>query len=766
MTRNSQAPERPSAGAQFRLDVQGLRALAVTLVVLSHAGVGAFAGGYVGVDVFFVISGFLITSLLLRELTATGGLSVRRFYARRALRLLPASTLVAVTALAGSWLFLSKVRFTEYAGDAISSALYTVNFRLALSGTDYLAQDSPPSPFQHFWSLAVEEQFYLVWPLLLLLSWRAAGRRRGLLAAPLALLCAVSFGLSVYATAYAPRDAASWAYFGTHTRVWELGAGALLALFLARRERPAGAPGPLRQARGRVAKVPPARRRLARPLAALSESPEYVQYASDPPPCDRTRQTPPAPPFGRTALLSQHALAASLTWAGLACVLLAAVLFDADTPFPGYHALLPVLGTVLVLAGGARPTPFGAELLLARRPAVWLGGLSYGWYLWHWPLLVVGPMALGRPASVRLALGLSAVALVLAWGTLRLIENPVRFHTAFRRRPRRAMAFGLGLSAVAASTALVAAAFPPPISSDATAPSVSETLASAPDPGARGAELADLVARSGAGLPSNLTPALGEVKKARSAVYRDGCHVPYGPTRSPACVYGDRSSDTVVVLLGDSHAAQWFPALDRLARERGWRLVSLTKASCKVAAVTIVDHRKPYTACDAWRRTAVERIGRLRPALVVVSSSDAGTPARPAGDPVRQWTSGFQDTFRALTATGTRVAALLDTPWPKVDAVDCAAAYPLRLGRCANHLPQAIRDERRQRAERTAAATTGVTVIDPTPWLCDALGNCPVVVGDRFVYRDDSHLAEGYAEALAPVLGDRLPEPVRRKPTS
>ncbi|MER7999829.1 acyltransferase family protein [Streptomyces sp. NPDC095613] len=707
MTRNSQAPERPSAGARFRLDVQGLRALAVTLVVLSHAGVGAFAGGYVGVDVFFVISGFLITSLLLRELTATGGLSVRRFYARRALRLLPASTLVAVTALAGSWLFLSKVRFTEYAGDAISSALYTVNFRLALSGTDYLAQDSPPSPFQHFWSLAVEEQFYLVWPPLLLLSRKAAARRRGLLAAPLALLCAVSFGLSVYATAYAPRDAASWAYFGTHTRVWELGAGALLALFLARRERPAGAPGPLRQA-----------------------------------------------------------LAASLTWAGLACVLLAAVLFDADTPFPGYHALLPVLGTVLVLAGGARPTPFGAELLLARRPAVWLGGLSYGWYLWHWPLLVVGPMALGRPASVRLALGLSAVALVLAWGTLRLIENPVRFHTAFRRRPRRAMAFGLGLSAVAASTALVAAAFPPPISSDATAPAVSGTLTSAPGPGARGAELADLVARSGAGLPSNLTPALGEVKKARSAVYRDGCHVPYGPTRSPACVYGDRSSDTVVVLLGDSHAAQWFPALDRLARERGWKLVSLTKASCKVAAVTIVDHRKPYTACDAWRRTAVERIGRLRPALVVVSSSDAGTPARPAGDPVRQWTAGFQDTFRSLTATGTRVAALLDTPWPKVDAVDCAASYPLRLGRCANHLPQAIRDERRQRAERAAAAATGVTVIDPTPWLCDARGNCPVVVGDRFVYRDDSHLAEGYAEALAPVLGDRLPEPVRRKPTS
>ena len=174
----------------------------------------------------------LITSSLARELSATGGISIRKFYARRALRLLPASTLVVVATLVGAWLFLPTVRLTEYAGDALSSALYAVNFRLALSGTDYLAQGSPPSPFQHFWSLAVEEQFYLLWPLLLLLTWKVA-RRRWLSAAVLAALCLTSLGLSVYVT----EASAPWAYFGLHTRGWELGVGALLAMSVTRLER-------------------------------------------------------------------------------------------------------------------------------------------------------------------------------------------------------------------------------------------------------------------------------------------------------------------------------------------------------------------------------------------------------------------------------------------------------------------------------------------------------------------------------------------------
>jgi peptidoglycan/LPS O-acetylase OafA/YrhL len=678
------APRHP-----VRADIQGLRALAVSLVVLSHAGVGAVVGGYVGVDVFFVISGFLITSLLLRELSATGRISIRKFYARRALRLLPAATVVSFATLAGSWFFLSKVRFQEYVVDALSSALYAVNFRLAAGGTDYLAQGSPPSPFQHFWSLAVEEQFYLLWPLLLLFTWRwTRGRRRAtaLAALPLAVLCLISLALCISAMT----GPASWAYFGTHTRFWELGAGALLALAAARLERL------------------PAR------------------------------------------------VAAPMGWTGLACIVLAAVRYDNDTLFPGYYALLPVLGTVLVLAGGCSPARYDARLLLGRRPAVRLGGLSYSWYLWHWPLLVIGPAMLDRPASTRLGLLLALLALPLAWATLRLVENPVRFHTAFRGRPGRALALGAALSAGAAALALTASLFPPPISSGRAAPDLRTELANAADPEAR---LRQLLDSSGTSLPSNLTPALTDIKDSRSAVYRDGCHVGYDSTETPPCVYGDPASDQVVVLFGDSHAAQWFPALDLLARTHHWKLVSLTKASCKTAAVTTVQGGRSYESCDTWRDKAIAKINGLRPSLVIVSSSEAGDPARPAADPVQQWTDGFRKTFDALGSTGARVAVLLDTPWPRMDAVDCAASHPLRLDRCADGLStQAIHDPSRRKAVRDAARSSGASLIDPQPWLCTSAGECPVLVANTLVYRDDSHMSEAYASAVAPVLDARLPD--------
>ncbi|MFI8790342.1 acyltransferase family protein [Streptomyces sp. NPDC055105] len=681
--RTSPPPGATHSGPAQRPDIQGLRALAVTLVVLGHTGVTRFSGGYVGVDVFFVISGFLITSSLLRELSATDRISIRAFYARRALRLLPASALVVLVTLAGSWLLLSKVRFAEYMSDAFASAVYAVNFRLAATGTDYLAEGSPPSPFQHFWSLAVEEQFYLLWPLLLLLGWRLSRRRRALLAIPLVTLCVVSFGLSVYVTG----RSAPWAYFGSHTRAWELGAGALVALALLR---------------------------------------------------------PPRLPAG---------VAVAMTWAGLACVIAAALRFDADTPFPGTAAAVPVIGAALVIVGGTSPAWPGARRMLTARPVTWLGGVSYSWYLWHWPFLVIGPKALDRPAGTHLELALGAAALLPAWLTLRLVENPVRFHRALRGRPGRGLRLGLALSAVTASTALVAAAFPPSISSGEPAPVLKDALASAPDPGAR---LTQALGTTGIRLPDNLTPPLTGITDVRSAVYRDGCHQNYAGTSTPMCVYGDRSSKHVVVLFGDSHAAQWFPALNVLAVQHHWKLISMTKASCKAATVTTLNAHRPYATCDRWRADALARIEKLRPSLVLVSSSDAGTPATTMRDPLAGWTDGYVRTFRRLAPSGARVVALLDTPWPREDVLDCAAIHPLHLRDCSVRVPEALHDVTRRNATKAAARSTGVAVIDPQPWLCTAHGDCPVAVYDTFVYRDESHMAEGYAEALAPVLGRAL----------
>jgi peptidoglycan/LPS O-acetylase OafA/YrhL len=229
-------PPGPDPGAQtatqsrakptHRADIQGLRAVAVLLVVLFHAGVPVIHGGYVGVDVFFVLSGFLITSLLIRERTMTGANSLLQFYARRMRRILPMATLVIVVTLIASDVLLGFIRTRAVADDAGWSAAFSANLHFAIQGTNYLNAQLPPSPLQHYWSLAIEEQFYLLWPTLFVLI-GFASRRRGFrlkLAGVLAVLAGTSFVWSVIETGHG----ATWAYFSPLSRGWELAFGALL----------------------------------------------------------------------------------------------------------------------------------------------------------------------------------------------------------------------------------------------------------------------------------------------------------------------------------------------------------------------------------------------------------------------------------------------------------------------------------------------------------------------------------------------------------
>ena len=672
----------PAPARDFRLDIQGLRAIAVLLVVLYHAHVPGITGGYVGVDVFFVISGFLITAHILREVAETGRVALGAFYARRVRRLLPAALVVVLTTLVVARLWGPALQVRSTAWDALWTSGCALNVRLASEGVDYQQVSGPVSPFQHFWSLAVEEQFYLVWPLVILLTVLLA-RRFGRRA--LGAVLFVGVGGSLFLSATLTQSSAPLAYFSAQTRAWEFGVGALVALAAARMPR---VPGSLRL------------------LAA---------------------------------------------WTGLLLVVGSALVFDDSTAFPGIAALAPVLGCALVIAGGTGvAVRGGAGGLLGRRPLQLVGRVSYGWYLWHWPVLVLAALVLGQDFSWIRNVELSVLALWFAALTYVIVERPTQ---RGRLAPRRWLGRGVLMSTVAAGAALLVVATAPLIVGNGA---FAAPLDLRTDPQST-LTAALTAASSNRAVPGNLTPTLekanGDVPETES-----GCHLGFLQVDQGPCVFGDPQGSHTVVLFGDSHAQQWQGALDAAAKSKHWRLVSWTKAACPVAATTIVNPslKRAYTECDTWRTATVARIRALKPDLVIVSQSDS-VPGRTVSND--HWAAATLDTMRQLTAGGRHVEFLADTPYPRADVPTCVSEHLADVRTCqvvraqAYHASALYTDRHRQVVATLEQAR--LSVVDPVGWICSGT-TCPVIVGDTLVYRDDSHISNTYSTELAPLVAPLL----------
>ncbi len=684
--RISMEETKPAPRAGFRPDIEGLRALAVLLVVLYHCGVGLFTGGFVGVDVFFVISGYLITSHLAREATETGRLRIGRFYARRALRLLPAATLVLVSTLVAAWIWLPPLRLRGIAQDTLAAAGYVLNIRLIQVGTDYRSASAAPSPLQHFWSLAVEEQFYLAIPLLVLAG-LVLLRRRAILVALLTVLVAASFSFSVIAS----QSSSVAAYFGAPTRAWELGVGALLALtFTLRLPNPA---------------------------------------------------------------------AIALRWLGVAAILAAAVLFDHTTPFPGWPAAVPVLGAAAVLAAG-RTSP-GVAL---RFPLLqFIGTRSYSWYLWHWPVLVIAPYVLGYEMSLFEKLLAAVFALGLAGLSYALVEQPLRHHERLRASSGRAGSFALGLTAAVVAVAFLALGLP---SRQPQGEGEASALTLEGPPSARYQALSHRLeaAELTTALPRNLVPALNRAAEDEPEISRNGCFVAVPDDRTPKrCEsLGADHHRATVVLFGDSHAAQWYPALSALAGKHHWQLAVFTKVMCSPADVHLYADafHGDYRTCNDWRQDAIARIRALRPDLVVTTSiADHMDLVQGNDDPDATWATGWARTTAGLRAKGTDLVFLADTPAAKTDIPECLSQHPKNVQQCAQTPAEAAGSDQRARIAE-AVRSAGARVVDPTPWFCGP-DRCPVVVGNTLIYRDDNHITGQYARLLAPLLAEEL---IRKKP--
>lgn len=636
-------------GLAFRPDIEALRALAVLLVVGSHAGVPGLAGGYVGVDVFFVISGFLITLLLRREWRARGNIDVPDFYARRLRRLLPAFTLMLAVVVAAIFLVYSPLEQPRLLGSAFAAALYASNLRFAADATDYLAPSAKLDPLLHTWSLGVEEQFYLAWPLLLLVACRAGQPGRQALRPMTVLLCGVVL-LSLAATVMLTPVRQPWAFFLPFTRAWEFGLGALVAIAGER----AG-----------------------------------------------TRQR------------MKGAAVAGLT-AGLGLVLGSAWLLDEHSLFPGWAALAPAAGTALMLhATPALASPPALARLPGAAPLQWLGRLSYGWYLWHWPVLVIA-RAVWPGLALPACLALMLFALFLSWVSHVLVEQPLRYGSRFRSWR---LAAGTAVGVIAAQVLVIQA-----LGSQAQA--------------------------------ALLSPRFEHITAASTDfpyIYGHGCDGGTLSATVTACTGADPQGSRTAVLIGDSMAAQWFPALEAVLRPGRWRLVMFSKSSCPAVASDYFHAAlgRSYTECHQWRDALLARTLALQPELVILASGEHYPFS------ATDWQSGIAGFLFPLAEAVPRVVILRAALLPGFDVPQCLARRAWQPGlftRTCRFDPATARPMAASDAYRVVeAAHANVRLLDLAPSICP-VSPCPVTQGALIKFRDDKHLTDHFVRTLVPTL--------------
>jgi peptidoglycan/LPS O-acetylase OafA/YrhL len=692
--------ERPAVErSDFRADIQGLRAVAVLLVALCHANVPGLAGGFVGVDVFFVISGFLITGWLLRDSARSGKLSFGRFYSARARRILPAAALTLITTCLFSYLFINYVRALSVTHDALWAAFFLANFHFAAVGTNYFAQSQGvTSPLQHFWSLAVEEQFYLIWPAILaivlfvvragslqrfrggkdrrpsLRTVDAPAMRRLLLVLAAGLIA--SFAWSVYDTSSNPTAA----YFSTAARAWELGIGALVAVSSAR-----------------LSRLPAAARAIG-------------------------------------------------SWFGLVGIALSATWFSASTAFPGYAALLPVLSAALVLVGGlGQGSKRGAGLLLGRQPMRYIGDVSYSFYLWHWPFLIIAEAHEGHTLSTWTNLAILVVAFGVSSLTYTFFENPLRHARFFVRRQ-----WGLVLWPVSVASVVLTASLTMGAIESAASPSHGGPTTTLPLPkGIPGgkplspweeAVLASVQpSRLATPVPANLTPPILNLQNdffyLTNCDYENFCH------------FGDTTVKRTIVVFGDSHAEMWMPDFVSFAKAEKWDLVALVKPGC--VAQDWVTNKESCTSWDTW---ALGEIRRLHPAAIILSSEYAHW----IGQSKRAWTqsvNGAGDEINALKGLAPKFLVMEDPPFMPKQPVDCLLASGATLGSCTFPLPSWYARMMGEVSHYVSAAHA--SFVPTSQWFCQA-GKCPFVVENTITRIDDGHVSRTYAEELLTPLSAEL----------
>lgn len=660
----------------YRKDIDGLRAIAIVSVVACHVRFPGAAGGFVGVDVFFVISGFLITSLLAKEVRRTGRISLRAFYARRIRRLFPALvTMLLVTCLAGTFVLLPIFDQQQDLGrSAIATALYVSNIHFWLDAPGYFDRSAELLPLLHTWSLAVEEQFYLVWPAVIIvvnqLARRFQWRIEQLLMAVTAIALVVSLVWCIRTTNEDP-DAA---FYLLSTRAWELATGALLALWLPR-----------------------------------------VTHRS-------------------------ITWGTACTMIGISAILAAVYALDSALPVPGYLVTLPVFGAALVIFGGHLAERNPAQAILSTRPVVFIGLLSYSWYLWHWPMLALSRAWVIEAYGPGRDVGFALLALLLAYVSYRFVESPIRF-----ARPGPFMRDG--------STLVLGAVVSLMLCVPAIALIVSANQAAKNPQYAR------------------LATARDDRPPLRSVCHQED--IPFESlTPAAACTSGLLGRTPTIYLWGDSHSDQLSPLMQALAASSP-AISTLSRSFPRCPPFAFYDKRnaRDEAACHAFNAAVMAEIRELRARglkVVVLSAHWLRIFKAPRVFMIRTapgainpgldsagLVSSLSETVERLRALGLRVVIVAPLPEMPYDVPDCLAR---RNPEQCNVSRAVIDIQRRDVMQLLGDIQTrfpDVRILDLIESICDT-STCFAEREKRILYVDDDHLSATASRSMLPAARETL----------
>lgn len=650
---------------RFRPEIEGVRAVAAFLVAVYHIWLGSVSGG---VDVFFVVSGYLITTSLLSRFEREGTINLSEYLLGLGRRLLPLAVIVILFTMAGSILLLPQSQWDQIVGEMFASALYFQNWELATSAVDYLAQNNDASPFQHFWALSIQGQFYVFWPLLILAAYFLARKLfktpvRKTLLSVLALIFVASISYSIYITSVNQ----PWAYFDTFARVWEFSLGGIVALLL--------------------------------PYLTMRKSIGFV-----------------------------------LGWLGLAIVALTGLVLPVSTIFPGFAALLPTTGALLIITAAENSSRFGVDKLLGSRPFLYFGSISYGFYLWHWPMLIFYFAYFDNTTvSIKGGIAIIALAFIASALSVKIIEAPIR-------------KINLKQSKTKVVTALIVFLLPALAAAgvwdnyvEKSQSSISEDYTVTDYPGAR-AISEDIEPNPDIDPLDNVAQAESEMPEFYS---ESECYSDLEETEISMCSYGDTTDpEYTIALVGGSHSGHWFPALEKMSEELSLQIDVFNKDGCRFSADdfdgTLSD------SCMQWNEDSIEPLKKNDPDLLFTTANVN------AGGTIPE---GYLEIWKEFEGD-TEIFAIRDNPRMQEDIPSCLEESDDPAD-CAVPRDEVLSENPPWENTEEEKIPDNVTFADMSPYFCDD-DTCDPVIGNVITFRDNHHISTLYSRTIGPALKEHI----------